>query len=218
MSLGRRLLARPTKQPLSAASALCAWRGSQNTAAHAAARNATATSSAWSDAPTNATGPWPLPTRSNRTVPTAAIPTDMASCWIDSSSPEAEPISCGATPARITSNIGTNTMPMPKPVIVSGPARSHAVRLPPSERITRSATMSPAAMTTMPMCIVCRPIFGSSVEEVIEPPMAASGIASVATAQASGVNPRPVWNITLSAIIMPPIAPMKPSTTARPAT
>ncbi len=65
-------------------------------------------------------------------VPTTATPIDIASCWTDSSSPEAEPTSCGATPARITSNIGTNTIPMPNPVIASGPARSQAVRLPPA--------------------------------------------------------------------------------------
>ena len=35
---------------------------------------------------------------------------------------------------------------------------------------------------------------------------------------ASGEKPSPTWNITLSAIIMPPIAPMNPITTARPAT
>ena len=122
-------------------------------------------------------------------MPTAAIPIDIASCWIDSSRPEAEPSSCGATPARITSNIGTNTMPMPKPVMASGPARSQAVTPPPAERITMSTTIRPMAMITIPMCIVVRPILASSADEVIEPPIAVTGIATVATAQASGLKP-----------------------------
>ena len=41
-------------------------------------------------------------------------------------------------------------------------------------------------MVTIPMCIVVRPILASRAEEVIEPPIAATGIATVATAQASG--------------------------------
>ena len=73
-------------------------------------------------------------------------------------------------------------------------------------------------MVTIPICIVPRPIRASSADEVIEPPIAATGIATVATPQASGEKPRPTWNMTLSAIIIPPIAPMKPTTTARPAT
>ncbi len=36
--------------------------------------------------------------------------------------------------------------------------------------------------------------------------------------QSNGENPKPAWNITFSATIMPPIAPMKPTTTASPAT
>ena len=107
---------------------------------------------------------------------------------------------------------------MPKPVIASGPARSHAVTPPLSDAQHESTTIRPIAMITIPMCIVVRPILASSADEVIEPPIAVTGIATVATAQASGVRPRPVWNITLSAIIIPPIAPMKPSTTASPAT
>src|SRR5581483_10816284 len=58
----------------------CAWRaclGSHRTAAPAATRNATAISSAWSAAPTNAAAPWLLPSAPNSTVPTTAIPSDM---------------------------------------------------------------------------------------------------------------------------------------------
>ena len=51
----------------------------------------------------------------------------------------------------------------------------------------------------------------------MEPPIAATGMASVATPAASGENPSPPWYMTLSAIIMPPIAPMNPTTTASPA-
>ena len=70
----------------------------------------------------------------------------------------------------------------------------------------------------MPMCMVVRPIFASSIEDVIDPAIAATGIVTVATAQASGENPSPSWYMTLIAIIIPPIAPMKPTTTPRPAT
>ena len=70
----------------------------------------------------------------------------------------------------------------------------------------------------IPICMVNLPIRASSTEDVIEPPIAATGMASVATPQASGENPSPPWNMTLSAIIMPPIAPMNPTTTASPAT
>ena len=73
-------------------------------------------------------------------------------------------------------------------------------------------------MVTIPICMVPRPMRASNAEEVIDPAIAASGIATVATPQASGEKPSPTWNMTLSAIIIPPIAPMKPTTTARPAT
>jgi hypothetical protein len=119
---------------------------------------------------------------------------------------------------RITSNIGTNTIPIPKPVIASGPASSQAFTLALVDRMTRSTTTRPIAIVTIPMCIVVLPIRASNSDDVIEPPIAATGIDTVATPQASGLKPRPAWNITLRAIIMPPIAPMKPSTTARPAT
>src|SRR5947209_996249 len=68
------------------------------------------------------------------------------------------------------------------------------------------------------MCIVLRPMRDSRADEVIDPSIAAIGIAIVATPQASGLKPRPAWYMTLSAIIIPPIAPMNPVTTAKPAT
>ena len=73
-------------------------------------------------------------------------------------------------------------------------------------------------MTAQPTWIVVRPSFPTTATEVIEPAIAASGMATVATPLFSGEKPRPVWSMTLSERTIPPIAPMKPTTSARPAT
>ena len=186
-------------------------RGSQQTAPAAASSRPMATSRAWSAAPTKAPAPWPAPRRSNRTVPTTAIPIDMASCCTDSSRPEAEPSSWGRTPARMTSNMGTKTMPIPKPVMASGATSVHASSVPEASRMTTSQTSSPVAIVIRPMCIVARPILASSTDEVIDPAIAASGTDTVARPLSSGEKPSPAWYMTFSAIIIPPIAPMNPS-------
>ena len=81
--------------------------------------------------------------------------------------------------------------PIPKPVTASGAARSQAVSPPPTWCSTTTVMASPSAITVTPMCIVVRPRRSSSIEEVIDPPTARTGIATVAMPQASGLSPRP---------------------------
>jgi hypothetical protein len=60
------------------------------------------------------------------------MPSDMPSAFTVCSTPEAEAISCGRTPAITMSNSGTNTMPIPiPPITIIGASRS-TVETPPA--------------------------------------------------------------------------------------
>jgi len=50
-----------------------------------------------------------------KTVPIAATPIALASCWTVFSTPEAEPTSWSRTEARMKSNSGEMSMPIPVP-------------------------------------------------------------------------------------------------------
>ncbi len=64
------------------------------------------------------------------------MPSDMPSEFTVCRTPEAEPISCGRTPAITMSNSGTNTMPIPIPPTIIGASRSAVDGSPPAPRST----------------------------------------------------------------------------------
>src|SRR5271166_3021134 len=136
------------------------------------------------------------------------MPSDMPSEFTVCRTPEAEPISCGRTPAITMSNSGTNTMPIPIPPTTIGASRSTVETPPPAARSIAKIASSPAASMTSPACSTRRPSLLIAMPPAAEPTNAPAAHGAVVMAECHGLKPSPFCRNTLKIITMPPSEPV----------